>query len=604
MNGLVPEANWLLVAPWYRWGVQGVGTGGITVRQTLPAFQKYATPNPAGEFVKKPQHSLKFLESEDRYEIPHALPALDPLPWPQRRLSNIELVTTSTRKLYLDTHRRFYLIAVQLIRDQPGYPCVVRANVCQQGLVVRRRSFSVDESAIDSRAVDILRSIRIERTRKQLMNQFVESLANADDGVGDGASSRAVLSPLDVSTLAGANAQLKTALAHQQMRMLAWAQGAGVGVRLEGWVAGPHTNIGSWQPVAETPANLTEARYPLYPLVADPDDTTHDGHDTSIYFGLVPTGGSDVEDDGRARFDDQSLYEVRCFVRRHDKRCPRTDHVPDCPGPLIWSATSESYRLAAHFDLTGTSNHAITVQAPDFPALAAKVAAIAKAGPAGQPGGGGQIGAAALAAGGVRVVTPANSSFSIGGTLPPPAGIPTGGGIGGAAEVCFFMIPFFTIIALFLVNLALPILMLIFGMGWLLALKICIPPSVSVSAHLNAELAQLTAPKAAGGLGVDLTLATNIDDQIDDPTSADPFKANVDFRNAFLLPHLTAELGDKVDAGQKMTDTYSTDALIRLHQAMAAMQEAHTSPSPPSLSARLQFEDDPKPVIRSEVVLV
>jgi len=599
VNGLVPEANWLLVAPWYRWGAQGVGTDGMTVRTTWPAFHKYAIPNPAGEFVKKPQHSLRFLESEDRYELPHALPplgALLGLPGVRRRLSEIELVPTTIRKLYLDTHRRFYLVVVQLIQDQPGYPCVDRAKVCQQGFVVRRRSFTVDRSAIDREAVGILRAIVSERAQSQRMNQFIETLANPKNNAGGDATDRAPLSPHDLVTLAGANRQLKIALARDQRRMLAWAQGAGVGVQLEGWVPSPHKNIGSWQPLTDTPADLTEETYALYPLVADPDDTRHDGHDTSIYFGLVPTGGSDVEDDGTARFDDRSLYEIRCFVRRHDKRCPRTDHVPDCAGPLIWSAASESYRLAAQFDLTGTSNHAITVQAPDFPALAAKVAALARLRPSGQTG------AAAVAAGGVRVVTPPNSSFSIGTTLPPGAGIPVTGALGSAGEICFFMIPFFTIIALFLVNLALPILMLIFGMGWLLALKLCIPPSAGadVSANLSLELAQLTAPTAAGGLGVDLSLSTSIDDQINNLTSPTTADANLKFRNDYLLPHLTAELGNG-DAGHKMTDTYSTDALINLHHAMASMQEAMASRS---LSARLQFEDDPKPVVRSQVVLV
>jgi len=590
VNGLTAEASWRLVAPWFRWGAEGVGTGGMTVRDTWPAFQKYATANPAGEFVKKPQHSLKFLESEDRYEFPHALPALgqiNGLAGVLRRLSDTELLPTPIRKLYLDTHRRFYLVVVQLIRDEPGYPCVDRANVCQQGFVVRRRSFSVDKSAIDSHTAGIFHSVAMERARNQQMTRFNEFLTSPDTNVRSAAWSAVTAD--DLVALAGVRAEIRSSLAREQRRMLAWAVEAGVGVVVERWEPGPHKNIGKWQSVTDPP-DAPEETYPLYPLVADPDDTQHDGHNASIYFGLVPTGGSDVEDSGRARFDDQSLYEISCFVRRHDKRCPRSDKVPDCQGPLVWSAASETYRLAAQFDLTGTSNHAITVQAPDMPALAAKVAALAKKNPAGKTN------AAAVAGGGVRVVTPPNSSISLS-AFPAPAGIPTSGGPGGAAEVCFFMIPFFTIIALFLVSLALPILTIMLGMGWMLALKLCIPPDAGadVSVDMQAELDLLAKPVINGGFGVDTSL--DIDDQLTSPTD---HTQNDNFRSGLLLTNLTAELGTTAAATQ-MQSKYSTDAFIRLHQAMGAVQTALVTPS---LKARLQFEDDPNPVVRSEVVMV
>ncbi len=71
----------------------------------------------------------------------------------------------------------------------------------------------------------------------------------------------------------------------------------------------------------------------------------------TIYFGLVPTGSSDVDDDGHARFDDDSSYEIRCFVRRHKAACPRTG--PQCHCPITWSDPTEGYQLAPHFDLRG-----------------------------------------------------------------------------------------------------------------------------------------------------------------------------------------------------------------------------------------------------------
>lgn len=581
MNGLVPEARCLLVAPWYRWGAEGVGTGGMTVRDTWPAFQKYATPSPAGEFVKAPQHSLKFFEEEDRYELATVpVPPLGKLPSPldgvQRRLADHELVKTTIRKLYLDTHKRFYLVVVQLIWDQPGYPCVDRAHICQQGFVVRRRGFKIDKGSIDAKGIEILGSVLAERARRQYLTRFIDFVASSDVTLSDVVDDREAISADDLIQLQidAADQELGAALAREQKRLREWAQGRSIEFLLDGWVPGPHPNLGGWESIDDTPADLKEMTYPLYPLVADPDDSTHDGHDSSIYFGLIPTGGSDVAEDGTARFDDRSLYEIRCFVRRHDKRCPRTDKVPDCAGPLVWSAPSETYRLAAQFDLTGTSNHQVTVQAPDFPALAAKVAALAKARPAGAP---------PPAVGGVRVVTPPKSSFNITATT---AGMPTAGGIGDIGEICVFMIPFFTIIALFLVNLVLPILMLIFGLGWMLALKFCFPPSVSadVTANLSLELIGLTA------LSVNPSLDLSVDDQMAS------MAANVTFRTNTLLPHLKAEFGDEVGA-HTMT-LYSTDALYRLHQAMAAGQAVAQSPK---LSDRLQFEDL---VVRSQVVFV
>jgi len=568
------QAQWRLVAPWYRWPAEGVQVGGVRVRETWPALQKYATSNPVGEFVKAPQHSLKFLDPEDRYEIAQMLAPLKALPPPldtvRRRLTDTQLVSTSIRKLYLDSHRRFYLVVVQLIWDQPGYPCVDPARVCQQGFVIRRRRFLVDRSAIDRGAIEILRKVVAERRRHQHLSRFIEYLAKGERSVPSGVRPEQRLSATALLKLAEVDAEVSGALAREQARMLAWAQESGIGFQLEGWIPGLHQNIGSWQPIADsTPPDVTEEIYPLFPLVPDPADVGHDGHDSSIYFGLVPTGGSDVEDDGTPRFDDQSLYDIRCFVRRHDERCPRTEHVPDCFGPLVWSLPSEAYRLAAPLDLTGTSNHAITIQAPDMPALAAKAGALGKA------------------AAGVRVVTPPSSSLQF--RLPSPPGVPGAGSVVGSGDLCFFMIPLFTLVALFLFNLFLPILLLIFQVWWMLALKLCIPPSVGadVGANLQAELNELQV-----NLGVDVNASVSIDDQF--ATLA----ANLTFRNGMLLDHLKSELGD-ANAAAKLEGQYSTDALVRLHQAMAELATA-----PRSLTARLQFEDDPHPVLRSQVVLV
>ena len=100
-----------------------------------------------------------------------------------------------------------------------------------------------------------------------------------------------------------------------------------------------------------------------------------------MYYGLVATASADTDAHGHARFDDASCYEIRCFVRRHDPRCPRTGERNDCKGELVWSEPTEIYRIASHFDLDGTSNRPVTIQLPDIPALTAQAAALPVKGP-------------------------------------------------------------------------------------------------------------------------------------------------------------------------------------------------------------------------------
>ena len=68
--------------------------------------------------------------------------------------------------------------------------------------------------------------------------------------------------------------------------------------------------------------------------------------------------------------------------------------------------------------------------------------------------------------------------------------------MGGAAS-CSFSIPLITIIALFVLNLFLPIVVFIFNLWFLLVLRFCIPPQIEASADVDAALA-VTPP------GVDL----------------------------------------------------------------------------------------------------
>ncbi len=208
-----------------------------------------------------------------------------------------------------------------------------------------------------------------------------------------------------------------------------------------------------------------EAWFPLFALFADPNIPKHSARNKTIYFGVVPTSTLDTDQFGASRFNSDATYEIRCFVRRHKEGCPRGDKTPDCHGELIWSEATEVYKHASATDLIGTSNRPITIRMPDFAELAAQVAAL----PANK-----------LAP--VRVEQPQSMNFQI-----DADGKATGGGIGGF-QICFFSIPLITIIAMFVLKLFLPIVVFLFGLFFLLGLKFCIPPSLSVAGGLSAKL--------------------------------------------------------------------------------------------------------------------
>jgi hypothetical protein len=313
VNGAHP---WLLVGPWYRWPTAGLPSTG---RASAPVIQKYETGEFVNEFLKNPQHSLAFLDSEDRvFEVTLRVPPLPLIGGRKQSLSHNVMNNTGIRKLFLDTHKRFYIVVCELHCDAAGFPMVNRDQACEAGFVIRRRSVEIPKSA-----------------EKPLRNAIREG---------------------------GGKVQVL-------------AQKLGVTLQLQGWIPSSFDRVGNWQAVEETPAvTNTETIHPLYPLVPDPRLAKHAGKGRNIYFGVIPTGSADTDDLGNARFDDRNLYEIRCFVRQHKFPCPKKDTRNDCHGALIWSRRTEQFQLASHFDLTGTSNRPVTIQMPDLLALEAQVA--------------------------------------------------------------------------------------------------------------------------------------------------------------------------------------------------------------------------------------
>lgn len=131
---------WKLVGPWYRWQHPGLPSAG---RSSRPVFQKYDGSTLVAEFLKDPQRSLKFTEEDFVHEVKPLAPLNPPnYNGKRRRLSELGYFTTATRKLFLDTHKRFYFVVCDLHCDMPGFPAVNREQVCDAGFVVRRRVVS------------------------------------------------------------------------------------------------------------------------------------------------------------------------------------------------------------------------------------------------------------------------------------------------------------------------------------------------------------------------------------------------------------------------------------------------------------------------------
>ena len=488
--------EWRLVAPWWDWPLRGTtdpndpGTPDDrrAVRVSSPALQMYDSPDLVNVFLADPQQRLAFdPETDEVWDV--TAPNFGT--FPQR-------APTHRRKLFLATHHRHYLVVCSLHCNAAGFPHVGSSEICQAGLVVRRRRLDLPDGP-QGEAARALRQHAIARSKRAAVERRLAAMRSANGGA------------LRSAVLESRLRSLKSAEQDARDLVVQWVQSGGQLRRLEGWIptgvdaAGkrgplpgcgtgpPRTALagtGSWHPVEELPETLTEATYPLSPLVPDPTNPGHDATGETIYFGVVPTGSSDVDDAGHARFDDHSCYEIRGFVRRHRPECPRSG--PQCSCPITWSEPTETYQLAPHFDLDGTANRPVTVQLPDLKQLHADAVRLS-------PGG----------SGGVRFQTPPGSqlpftSDDTKATSKQPPG--AGAGSGGGFQICSFAIPLITIVAFFVFSLFLPIVVFVFQLWFLLTLRFCIPPDVTPSAGFAAELNAI-----GGGVNIDANVVATIE---------------------------------------------------------------------------------------------
>ena len=547
------ERDWKIVAPWWKWGKTPADTADtMKGRLTVPVFQKYEAASFVNDFLRDPQRCLKFVDDDVVHSAVAATVPLDKKN--RRRRFGLDLKDGfrafdyvrdphGTRKIFLDTHKRFYLVVCQLHCDGSGFPKVAQETagdrICEAGFVVRRRTARIPSVALKPLAT-ALQGVSAGRAKLALLDALEPELRAAAGGV---AQARA---GVRLTTFETQRASVKALLEADRGRLLELARRFEVALRLQGWMrsAQGFDKIGSWQDIDETPPDLGfESTFPLYPLIADRNNPRHAGHFGTVYFGLLPTGTGETEPSGTARFDERELYEVRCFVKRHREPHPRGGPCR-CPDGLFWSRPTEPYRIASHFDLAGTSNRPVTIQLPDLKDLAAQ----AKPMP------------------GVAFSKPPDYPM-VGGTPAKPEKGPSLPGF----QICSFPVVLITIVASFVFELFLPVVTLLFGLFWMLKLKLCIPPEISVDAGLTAEL------QLEGKLefAVDAKLDFEATLMIGGKTFQDVVEADID-KN---FPPANGPLNSRLKA------EYAGIALANLEISSAAAAK-----SPPDITANLDFE--------------
>ncbi|GAA0603266.1 hypothetical protein GCM10010174_19510 [Kutzneria viridogrisea] len=384
-----------------------------------PVIQKYDRSDFATLITQDPTTSLPFTE-EDTWSFPARKQAVF-IGKGRDRLATHVLVHTDTRKLYQANHNRYYAVVVEVFCADGSLARAGSHRDIEVGMVVRKW----DTALVGDRGP-------IRRMARDLMFRMA-----AEQHPGQDLAEPA----LDVRNLWWAD---------QAARLNFERRHAGVTVEqdLKSWngTAWAKTSTVDWK---------TELKLPMWRLPPRDRDCAA-AATRSLWFGLLPVYSADLDPDGAPRLDDQSTYQVQCYVHK----IPARGHE-HCPPKVWWSAPTEAFRLASFFDPEGTRNHRVAVTAPDLRALAAS---------AGQP-----------RAGGMAITTPAESQLSA--TL---ADVTKGNqvkpGQNEAAGVCTFAIELFFLVALFLFNLFLPVVVFLFQLWWLLALRFCVPPSGSLTA--------------------------------------------------------------------------------------------------------------------------
>lgn len=469
---------------------------------------------------------------------------------------------TGIRKLYLPTHKRYYLVACELHCDLLGFPSVKADRVCQAGFVIRRRSYKYPPGTKRT-TVKLLDAVATAQSELEYLDESQVLIGRAGKKKAE-----VIQRMVENGSLEAVKVERASRLVGARQSLRRWVEEKQIQPILEGWMESKHSGIdqthsglGQWKAVEEKPQEIVESAFNLYPVYPDPLDSSHDAAGKTIYFGLVPASSLDVDTRGNARFDDHSMYEIRCFVRRHKEHCPRTKTTPDCHGEIVWSEPTEPYKLAAPADLVGTSQRPITIRMPD---LAEIVADLSKF-----PG-------KTLAP--VRVIQPQALNFKV------KDGKPDGAGIGGE-QVCFYAVALISIVAYFVFKLFLPILMFAFGLFFLLQLKFCIPPTIKIDAGLKAEL-DVVPPSLDVDADFSLSAQVGVGGTI--------FNFDEQDLNEDLIKGAINDAGvDESSENQANLERFSNVALLALGKSARETEEISEQKKDPSqidLTSRLELE--------------
>ncbi|MFV0257740.1 MAG: hypothetical protein ACK5PP_04740 [Acidimicrobiales bacterium] len=454
-----PAHDWMVIGPWWSWPRRPAPVSSSPrpgARATAPVLQKYADARLAERFLADPQDALRFLDEEDRVRTDRILarpvPTVDARG--RKRLRREASVVTPIRKLYRHTHQRFYLVVCSVHCDRPGLPRAARDDMVRAEFVVRRRHRSPIPDPEPSKRAQLAAALDAALTARTTQRELVTTMAGRLTGVADSDPIMPVL-----ASVARAGDAVALAEAH-----LAATAASVTGPTVDQcWAPGADGEPPDWRPAGD--ASGPEVSYPMFPLVPPASGGDHDARHGTIYFGLVPTGSDETAPDGTPRFTPTDDYRIRCVVHRRNPACPdRADRaIP------VWSEPTEVFRLAAHTDPLGVANRRVDLPGPDLAQLRAQLALV----------GPGRLASA-------RMTQPAGSRFSFVGDG--GAALPDGARQEDGDEVCFFAIPLITFVAMFLLQIFLPILLFLLGLWWMLQLKFCLPPSFGADIDLSSDL--------------------------------------------------------------------------------------------------------------------
>ena len=534
--------DWRLVAPWYRWARKDGLEPERAAGARRPAFHKFASTDFVTDYLADPQRSVLF---DPDLDVLQKMVKISTKEGKVPSLFNWSREPTKRRKFFLPAHQRFYVVSIGLHCDRPGFPKVDPSKVAEVGFVIRRERVEVADE-LKPEAAKKIHDLATARARARSQTRLIQARNKAQ-------TLHPFRTPERDRVQSAAAALLK---AHQQVdkakrELRSWAVDAGLEAIQEGWVETGEGTFGAWVPAEDQPSEIIERRYPMRLLTPDPDDPAHAALDGTIYWAVIPTAGDEVGLDGTARFNQDDRYRIQVYARENRN---------GCPGEVVWSAPSEAFNLASFFDPDGCSLRPIDIQLPDFRQLEASGA---------RPS--------------VKFTSPPGSA---------PHALETNGSLDSqGTEICFWFIPLITIIAMFVLNIFLPIVVFIFQLWWMLKLKLCIPPSADVDAGLEADIGF-----EPGGFDASVDFDVKIGADGDATAVIEQLAKIFDPSGKAYQDH-PPPFEPEYDFADQMTSEFSFDSIIRM-----AMTHGYDGDAE---NFTMDFSRDPQytsPVTRDQVI--